>query len=46
MRGPEAIEGLESVLNGLRHRGNRQLLVENFFLRLTPPDRPSAARRL
>jgi DNA polymerase-3 subunit delta' len=44
-RGPEAVEGLEAVLEGLRHRGNRQLLVENFFLRLTPPAPRAAARR-
>ena len=42
-RGPEILEALESALQGIRHRGNRQLLVENFLLRLIPAAAPSAS---
>jgi DNA polymerase-3 subunit delta' len=42
-RGPEAVEGLESTLEGIRRKGNRQLLIENFFLGLLPRvPRPAA----
>ena len=34
--GPGALEELESTIVGIRHKGNRQLLVENFLLSLLP----------
>ena len=38
---PATLEALESTLGGLRRRGNRQLLLENFLLGLLPqPARP------
>ena len=35
-RAPYLIEALESTIDGIRRKGNRQLLVENFFLALLP----------
>ena len=35
--GTEALHALESALEGLRRRGNRQLLIENAFLGFLPP---------
>jgi DNA polymerase III subunit delta' len=37
-----AIESLESTLESIRHKGNRQLLIENFLMDLLP-DRPPGA---
>ncbi len=37
-----ALEALESTLESIRHKGNRQLLIENFLMDLLP-DRPAAA---
>ncbi len=34
---PAALSALESTLESIRHKGNRQLLVENYFLDLLPP---------
>lgn len=35
-RGPSLLEKLDSTLDGIRRKGNRQLLVEGFFLALVP----------
>jgi DNA polymerase-3 subunit delta' len=32
-----AVEDLDATLDALRRKGNRQLLIENFFLSLVPP---------
>jgi DNA polymerase III subunit delta' len=37
-----ALDALESTLESIRHRGNRQLLIENFLMNLLP-DRPATA---
>ncbi|MBI4169027.1 MAG: AAA family ATPase [Acidobacteria bacterium] len=35
-RGPDLIQGLERTLEAIRRKGNRQLLVEDFFMGLLP----------
>jgi len=42
-RGPDLVASLESVRQGIRHHGNRQLLVENLFLDLLPIAAPRPA---
>ena len=37
-----ALEALESTLESIRHKGNRQLLIENFLMELLP-DRQAPA---
>ena len=41
-RAGTALEALESTLESIRHKGNRQLLIENFLMDLLP-DRPATA---
>jgi DNA polymerase-3 subunit delta' len=36
-RAGDALARLESTLDAIRHRGNRQLLIEDFFMTLLPP---------
>jgi DNA polymerase-3 subunit delta' len=43
-RAPQAIEDLETTLEAIRRKGNRQLLLENFFLELLPPAAAPPAR--
>jgi DNA polymerase-3 subunit delta' len=42
-RGPAAIDRIERVLESIRHRGNRQLLVEDLLLELVPQGPPAPA---
>ena len=42
--GPGAVEEVESTLTGVRHSGNRLLLVENLFLSFTSPPRGADRR--
>jgi len=42
-RGPDVVASVESVRQGIRHHGNRQLLVENLFLDLLPMAAPRPA---
>lgn len=39
--GPLAIDRLDTALDAIRRKGNRQLLIENFFLGLLPAAGPS-----
>jgi DNA polymerase-3 subunit delta' len=39
---PRCIRDLDRTLDAIRHRGNRQLLVENFLLDLVPRSAPSS----
>jgi hypothetical protein len=41
-RAGTALEALESTLESIRHKGNRQLLIENFLMDLLP-GRPATA---
>ncbi|MGH9797249.1 MAG: ATP-binding protein, partial [Candidatus Polarisedimenticolia bacterium] len=43
VRGPAAIDRIERVLESIRHRGNRQLLVEDLLLELVPQAPPAPA---
>ena len=42
--GTDPVLRLESALEGIRRKGNRQLLIEDVFLELLPDDGSSAAR--
>ncbi len=39
--GPRGLEDLERTIDAIRHKGNRQLLIENFFLGLLPGSPPA-----
>jgi DNA polymerase-3 subunit delta' len=43
-RAPRAVEELETTLEAIRRKGNRQLLLENLFLGLLPPGAAPPAR--
>ena len=38
------LDALETTLEGIRHKGNRQLLIENFLMALLPAAAPSGPR--
>ena len=40
-RAGPALDELEAIQEAIRHRGNRQLLIENFLMRLLPDARPA-----
>jgi DNA polymerase-3 subunit delta' len=42
-RGPDAVAAVESARQGIRHNGNRQMLVETLFLDLLPRAAPRPA---
>jgi DNA polymerase-3 subunit delta' len=42
---PGAVADLDATLDAIRRKGNRQLLIENFFLSLLPPGRARPAPR-
>ena len=39
-----AMDGLETTLEAMRHKGNRQLLIENFLMTLLPAVSPPGTR--